>query len=163
MAMLLVMKLDENEEVIDYYDRSKVKYMEKPAVLHELSLRMKIKAGEKWVIVLSPKMHNATGEFELSLYFNCKLFNMDVRRLNGPREQYSFIAEEYEKNVNKLPAWKEDLCRESIPYVIGQPPKVEGLVRKNTLGSTLKKGDAQKAVAANNMRKSLLKKQKTLK
>jgi calpain, invertebrate len=111
MAMLLVMKLDENEDIIETYEKSKVKYMEKPAVLHELSLRMKMKAGEKWVIVLSPKMHGLEGRYELSLYVNCKLFSIDIRRLNGPREQYSFIAEEYEKNVNKLPHWKEDLCR----------------------------------------------------
>ena len=55
MAMLLVIKLDEGEDMVNIYDRTKVKYMEKPAVLHELSLRMKMKAGERWVIVLSPK------------------------------------------------------------------------------------------------------------
>jgi hypothetical protein len=163
MAMLLVMKLEPDEDMVELYDRAKVKYMEKPAVLHELSLRMKMKAGEKWVIVCSPKLHTATGRFELSLYFNTKLFSNDIRRLNGPREQYSFIAEEYEKNVNKLPYWKEDLCRESIPYVIGQPKADPSITRKNTLGSTLKKGDVQKAAVGNNMRKSLLKKQKTIK
>lgn len=108
--------------MIDYYDRDKVKYMEKPAVLHELSLRMPMKKGERWVIIPSPKQHSLEGRFELSLYFNSKLMNVDVRRLNGPREQYSYIAEEYEKNVNKLPFWKEQMCRDSIPYVIGQPP-----------------------------------------
>ena len=63
MAMLLVIELDEGEDQVEFYDRSKVKYMEKPAVLHELSLRMTMEAGSRWVIMLAPKQHSVEGKF----------------------------------------------------------------------------------------------------
>lgn len=163
MAMLLVIKLDADEDMVEFYDRSKVKYMEKPAVLHELSLRMKMKKGEKWVIVPSPKKHSVEGKFEMSLYFDCKLMSIDVRRLNGPREQYKFIAEEYEKNVNKLPCWKEDLCRVSIPYIIGQPKNQEGIRRRNTLGSTMKRGGSPSPTRSSGKKAANMVRRKTTK
>ena len=69
-----------------------------------------MKAGKRYVIVPAPKSQNTTGKFFVSMYFDVAMYEVDIKRLNGPMpaEQYAFIPEEYEKMTKRVPLWKVD-------------------------------------------------------
>ena len=91
---------------MEQYEKDQLISMEKPTVLHELSMRHKMKAGKRYVIVPTPKTQDTDIRFYLSMYFDCAMYEVDIRRLNGPKEQYKFIPEEYEKMSKRVPKWK---------------------------------------------------------
>jgi hypothetical protein len=47
--------------------------MEKPTVLIQISTRVKLTAGKKYVVIPAIKNAGATGEFYISFYFNIPL------------------------------------------------------------------------------------------
>ena len=57
-------------------------------------------------------------------YFDCAMYEVDIRRLNGPKEQYKFIPEEYEKMTKRVPKWKVNYVQKSIPHILGQQNKI---------------------------------------
>ena len=91
-----------------------------PKVLHEISLRLELKAGKRYVIVPSPRAKGTVGKFFLSLYMNCQLHDVDIRRLNDPNDRYEHIMEEYEKNDSRVPKWKVEWVRENLDTMIGK-------------------------------------------
>lgn len=135
--MLFLFELEAGQNMVEKFDKSLEKdekdeegnvikprrlWYAKPLVQHEISMRQYLTGGKKYVIVPAPRKAKSTGKYFLSIYFDTHLYKTDVRRLNGPNpayEQYEFIMEEYEKQHRRVPNWKVDLVRESIPHVIG--------------------------------------------
>jgi hypothetical protein len=99
----------------------------------------KLQGGKRYVIVPAPRTHSITGKFHISVYFNDKLHNVDLKRLNGPRNKYTCIPEETEKTNKKVPGWKikyvERLIKEH--KIIGQEQSASCTLKKN-LSSMLK-------------------------
>ena len=58
-----------------------------PKVLHEISLRLELKAGTKYVIVPSPRTAGTTGKFFLSLYMDCELHDVDIKRIDDETDR----------------------------------------------------------------------------
>ena len=76
--------------------------------------RVKLKAGESYVIVCATEKKNKKGVFYLSVYFNQRLRDVECKRVFHPyspnlKEEEilpAFIPEEAEKIVNQTPLWK---------------------------------------------------------
>ena len=78
--MLCVFELPAGASRLEEYTKPFAKST--PKVLHEISLRLKLKAGTKYVIVPSPRTAGTTGSFFLSLYMACELHDVDIRRID---------------------------------------------------------------------------------
>lgn len=55
-----------------------------PKVLHEISMRGKLVANKKYVIIPSPRKAGQTGEFTLGFYTDASMVNFDVKRIDDP-------------------------------------------------------------------------------
>ena len=118
-AMLMLVQLPKGQEKMLKYVKDQVIRTEKPTVLHELSMRHNMKAGERYVLIPAPKSKNDRGKFFLSMYFDLPMYEVDIKRLNGPNQCYEFIPEEYEKMTKRVPNWKVNYVQKSIPYILG--------------------------------------------
>jgi hypothetical protein len=49
-----------------------------PAKMAELSIRVKLKAGNRYIIVPTTKELDKEGKYFLSLYFSCELHDVDI-------------------------------------------------------------------------------------
>lgn len=78
--MLCVFELPPGASKLEAYTNPMAKST--PKVLHEISLRLDLKAGKKYVIVPSPRNKGSLGKFFLSLYMDCELHDADIRRLD---------------------------------------------------------------------------------
>jgi hypothetical protein len=66
------------------------------------------------------------GKFALSVYFDKRLDEMDVRRVFNPVDKNQdkedvlpkLIPEEAEKMKNRVPLWKIELVRNSLKYMV---------------------------------------------
>ena len=56
-----------------------------PKVLHEISMRVDLKAGKKYAIVPSPRKAGTLGKFHLSFYTSAAQHEFDVKRVDDPR------------------------------------------------------------------------------
>lgn len=79
-AMLCVFELPAGASRLEEYTKPMAKST--PKVLHEISLRLHLKAGTKYVIVPSPRTAGTLGRFFLSLYMDCELHDADIRRID---------------------------------------------------------------------------------
>lgn len=86
----------------------------------ELSIRVKLKAGNRYIIVPTTKELDKEGKYFLSLYFSCELHDVDIQRIGHPSERYAFIMEEYEKAERMVPKWKVNWVKHIIKnkYII---------------------------------------------
>jgi len=74
------------------------------------------------VIVCSTEMAKKRGDFYLSLYFNQRLRDVEVKRVFHPNDMNSkkehvlpsMIPEESEKHALAVPLWKIQLVKESL-------------------------------------------------
>ena len=57
---------------------------EQPKVLHEISLRMNVKANTKYIIVPSTRVPGEAGKFSLSFYTSAGMLDFDVKRVDDP-------------------------------------------------------------------------------
>ena len=144
-AMLCVFELAPGEEMLAAYDKPLMK--SSPKVLHEMSLRLHLKAGTKYVIVPSPRTKGSVGPFFLSLYMDCQLHDVDIRRLNDPTDRYEHIMEEFEKNDSRVPKWKVEWVRENLTTMIGKDDAGAKTKMSPTKGRRGTKGKAQDAEA----------------
>ena len=80
----------------------------------ENSGRIKLKAGNVYVIVPSLEIAGGKGDFYLSVYFNQAMRDVNIKRIFHPEDKQAgkedvlpyFIPEEAEKLVNQTPVWK---------------------------------------------------------
>lgn len=104
-------------------------------MLHEISLRVELKKGTKYVIIPSPRNKGSLGDFFLSLYMDCELHDVDIKRIDDVTDRYSHIMEEYEKNDSRIPKWKVEWVRNNLKDMIGKDDcgkKKTTLKRKKT-------------------------------
>lgn len=69
----------------------------------EISLRLNLTKG-RYIIVPSTRSPGQTGDFFLSLYFNCDLTSMNIKRLDKQGEKYTMISQKSENH--KASDWK---------------------------------------------------------
>ena len=67
--MLCVFELPPGKDRVEEYSAPMAKST--PKVLHEISLRLELKKGKKYVIIPSPRNKGSKGLFFLSLYMDC--------------------------------------------------------------------------------------------
>lgn len=85
-----------------------------------------MKEGETYVIVPSTEKAGTLGEFFISIYVNQPLRDVEIKRIFHPTDKNEnndeilpyFIPEEAEKISNRAPAWKINLVKESIKYMM---------------------------------------------
>ena len=78
--MLCVFELPPGKDKVEKYVPPMAKST--PKVLHEISLRLKLKKDKKYVIVPSPRNKGSLGKFFLSLYMDCELHDVDIKRID---------------------------------------------------------------------------------
>lgn len=88
--------------------------------------RCLLKKGFQYVIVCAPERPKAKGKFFLSVYFNQRLRDVDIKRVFHPEDLNSakddvlpyLIPEEAEKLAAATPVWKIRLVKESLKYMM---------------------------------------------
>jgi hypothetical protein len=88
--------------------------------------RCELKGGETYVIVPSCEKSGTKGDFFLSIYMNQALRDVEIKRVFNDQDRNDnadevlpyFIPEEAEKISNRAPAWKINLVKESIKYMM---------------------------------------------
>jgi hypothetical protein len=88
--------------------------------------RCKLKAAHNYVIIPSLEKAGARNEFNLSVYFDQPLRNVNCKRVFHPLDKNNgkedvlpyLIPEEAEKMVSRTPLWKIELVKESLAFMI---------------------------------------------
>ena len=132
--MLGVFELEEGKERLEKYTKPLMKTT--PKVSHEISLRLQLQGGKKYVIVPSPNKQGQLGKYYLSLYMDCQLYDVDIRRIDDPSDRYGHIMEEYEKSESRVPKWKVEWVRQHLDDMIC---KEDSIARKASIKSPLVK------------------------
>ena len=99
----------------------------------ENSGRCMLSAGETYVIIPSTEIAGKQNTFYLSVYFNQRLRDVNIKRIFHPQDTNSkkdevlpqFIPEEAEKLVNQTPLWKIKLVKESLKHILTDYEKKE--------------------------------------
>ena len=121
-----VFKLDYKDRYLNAFDKNKITYLSPIKRERENSGRCQLKGGETYVIICSCEMQGVEGDFFLSLYINQFLRDVEIKRVFHPDDKNLakdeilpyFIPEEAEKMSSNAPAWKLELVRESLPYMM---------------------------------------------
>ena len=108
------------------FDKNSITYLSPIKRERENSGRCDLKGGETYVIVCSTEKKGITGEFYLSIYLNQFLRDVEIKRVFHPEDTNKandqvlpmFIPEESEKIASTAPAWKLELVREALPYMM---------------------------------------------
>lgn len=81
-----IIELEEGKDKVEKFDGSLIgkNMMEsmKLSITREQTLRKKLTAGKKYVIIPTMKIAGTLGKFFLSIYFDTPLYSIDTRRLN---------------------------------------------------------------------------------
>ena len=80
--MLFVFQLAPGQERLEEYDKPKPLIIGKPIVLHEISVRLKLKANERYLVVPSTRKAGDVGKFSLSFYTDLPMNEFDLKRLD---------------------------------------------------------------------------------
>lgn len=121
-----VFRLQFGERYLKAFDKNAKVYISPIKRERENSGRVSLKGGESYVIIPSTEMKGITGEVFVSLYFNQFARDVEVKRVFHPADNNEgndeilpyFIPEEAEKGGSSCPAWKLELCRDMLPYMI---------------------------------------------
>lgn len=111
---------------LESFDKDALVYMSPIKREKENSGRCKLKGGEHYVIVPSTEFAGKKGKFFLSVYFNQRLRDVEVKRVFHPLDKNTakdeslpyFIPEEAEKLSSQAPLWKIQLVKESLKYMM---------------------------------------------
>ena len=125
-ANVSVFKLRKGEKFLEAFDRKAIKFVSPIKRERENSGRIQLDRGETYVIVCSTEMPGNTGDLYLSFYIDKPLRDTEIKRVFHPMDKNTnrdeilpyFIPEEAEKLSSNAPAWKLELVRESIPYMM---------------------------------------------
>ena len=88
--------------------------------------RCRLQKNKTYVIVCSLERAGRRGEFYLSVYFDQPLRNVNCKRVFHPEDKNFgkedvlpyLIPEEAEKLSQRVPLWKIELVKESLPFMI---------------------------------------------
>ena len=125
-ANVSVFKLPDGKDYLEKFDKGRTAYISPVKRERENAGRINLKAGQAYVIVPSCETPGTEGEVYLSIYLNCNLRDVCVKRVflpdqkSGPNEAVlpQLIPEEAEKISMRVPQWKLELVRESLKYMI---------------------------------------------
>ena len=82
--MLFIFELPEGHDRLLAYGSPDPIEKGTPKVLHEISLRVNLKAGKRYAIIPSPRKAGTLGEFTLSVYTDRAQHEFDVKRIDDP-------------------------------------------------------------------------------
>ena len=125
-ANVSVFKLEEGQTHLPKFDKKAIQYISPVKRERDNSGRLKLKAGQAYVIIPSCEAEKTLGEVYVSIYVNCALRDVQIKRVFHPDDPNSandailpyLIPEESEKMSQRTPAWKLELVRESLQYMI---------------------------------------------
>jgi len=83
--MLFLFELPNHMSRLEAYGQPEPLIKATPTVLHEISLRIKCKPGQKYIVVPSPRKPGTLGQFNLSFYTSCPMVSFDVKRIDDPK------------------------------------------------------------------------------
>ena len=90
--MLFVFELPQGQDRVTAYGSPAPLDKATPKVLHEISMRIKVKAGKKYVFIPSPRKPGTLGKFHLSFYTGRPQHEFDVVRLDDPSCRCKFLT-----------------------------------------------------------------------
>lgn len=113
-ANAAVFELPSGTQYLQAFDKNQLLLMTPIKRERENSGRCLLKAGKSYVIVPSTEIAGKKGAFYLSVYFNQRLRDVDVKRIFHPLDTNTkgdavlpnFIPEEAEKSIDSTPLWK---------------------------------------------------------
>ena len=86
-TMLFLFELPDSLERLAEYGKPQPMEKATPKVLHEISMRVKLQAGKRYVVVPSPRTPNTSGNFTLAFYTDLSQTEYDVKRLDDPTDR----------------------------------------------------------------------------
>jgi len=130
-ACVAVFRVALGERYLKAFDKHNITYLSPIKRERENSGRCDLKGGETYIIVASTEMPGTVGDVFLSLYVNQALRDVEIKRVFPPGDTNEggddalpyFIPEEAEKLQSTAPAWKLELVREQLPYMMTDEDK----------------------------------------
>ena len=89
-TMLFLFELPDGMDSLPSYTTCPAMEKATPKVLHEISMRVELKAGKKYAIIPSPRKPGTLGHFHLSIYTSACQHEFDVVRADDPSNQCKF-------------------------------------------------------------------------
>lgn len=124
-ANVCVFQLGYGESHLTKFDVAKKVFCSPVKRERENGGKMNLLAGQTYIIVAATELAGAQGDLYLSLYIDQELRDTDITRVfphGNPDKQLilpTYIKEESEKVV-PVPAWKLDMVRKSIPFMMSE-------------------------------------------
>jgi hypothetical protein len=130
-ACVAVFAIPLGDRYLKAFDKHSITYLSPIKRERENSGRCDLKGGETYIIVASTEMPGNVGDVYLSLYVNQALRDVEIKRVFPPGDSNEgkdetlpkFIPEEAEKLQSTAPAWKLELVREQLPYMMTDEDK----------------------------------------
>jgi hypothetical protein len=121
-----VFQLPDGQNTLQSFSQEQLLFCSPVKRERENSGRITLKGGKSYVIVCSTEKAGKRGEFFLSVYFNHRFRDMEVKRVFHPLDKNTkndqvlpfFIPEEAEKLTNQTPLWKIKLVKESLQFMM---------------------------------------------
>lgn len=82
-----VFKLKNGKRVLNYFDKDEIKYLSPIKRERENSGRCQLKKNETYVIVCSTEIAGTLGDFQLSIYIDLALRDVEIKRVLLPGQQ----------------------------------------------------------------------------
>lgn len=129
-ACVSVFKLKSDQtgknRILNSFDRQQLVYLSPIKRERENAGRCELKKDETYLIVPSTEKEGIVGQFYISIYINQPLRDVEIKRVFHPKDKNEsndeilpyFIPEEAEKISNRAPAWKIDLVKDSLKYMM---------------------------------------------
>ena len=94
-TMLFLFELPENHDRLVEYGQPQPMEKSTPKVLHEISMRVELKANKRYAIVPSPRKPGTCGKFHLSIYTSACQHEFDVWRADDPTNRCKSLLHSY--------------------------------------------------------------------
>ena len=121
-----VFKLPPETQYLEKFDKKASHYISPVKRERENACRMDLKKDQTYIIIPSCESPGQTGEVYISIYINCRLRDVEIKRVFHPDDQNTnndsvlpyLIPEEAEKISQRAAPWKLQLVKESLQYII---------------------------------------------
>lgn len=90
--MLFMFELPDGQERLEEYGKPAPVEKAVPKVLHEISMRVDLKAGKRYVFIPSPRKPGTLGKFHLSIYIDQSQHEFDVKRVDDPTNRCKYTS-----------------------------------------------------------------------
>lgn len=119
-------KVDEGTTILSKFDKEKLVFLSPLKRERENTAKITLEGGQTYIFVAALESPGQKGKFYLSVYFNQRLIDMDIKRVfhsedkNVEKESVLpfLIPEEAEKMTQQVPVWKIMLVKESLRFMI---------------------------------------------